>query len=348
MKILLTADPEIPVPPVNYGGIERIVGGLIEEFRCLGHKVGFAGNRNSKVDVDYFIPWPGSKSGAKWDTVKNMATMVKAVRQFQPDLVHSFSRLAYMLPLMGSKLPKIMSYQRDPSHNTVKWASRLSGKSLRFTGCSQFISNLGQKSGGSWETIPNFVDISKFDFNPKVHFDAPLVFLSRIEEIKGTHVAIEIAKQTGKKLIIAGNNSSDAKASEYWNQVILPRIDGQQITYVGTVNDQEKNMLLGSACAMIVPIQWDEPFGIVFAEALACGTPIISCPRGALPEIVSNVGAYSGSIGGLGISIKDLVDLVNLVSRFNRKSCRTYCEENFSLSKVALKYLELYKGFIRP
>jgi len=199
LKIIVTADPEIPVPPTNYGGIERIVAGLIEEFKNLGHEIGFAGNQDSKVEVDYFVPWPGLKSGSKWDTLKNMRALSKAVKHFRPDVVHSFSRLAYMLPIMSSKLPKIMSYQREPTPGTVKWASMLSGASLKFTGCSQYIANLGKKAAGEWEAIPNFVNLAKFDFVPEVESEAPLVFLSRIEEIKGTHIAIEVAKRTGKK-----------------------------------------------------------------------------------------------------------------------------------------------------
>ena len=345
MKILVTADPEIPVPPTNYGGIERIVGALIGEYRRLGHEIGFVGNRHSKVDVDFFAPWPGANSSSRWDTFKNMVSLVRSVRQFRPDVLHSFSRLAYMLPLMGNRLPKIMSYQREPTAKVVKWATKLAGSSLRFTGCSSYISDLGKKSGGRWEAIPNFVDLAKFDFVSKVPEDAPLVFLSRIEEIKGTHVAIDVAKRSGKILIIAGNHSADAKANDYWNNSILPKIDNDKIKYVGPVNDQQKKTLLGSACAMIVPIQWNEPFGIVFAESLACGTPIISCPRGALPEIVPNRLGL-GNVGGLGSSTEDLIHLVSLIPQFSRESCRAHCEEYYSLSRVALEYLKIYKYFI--
>ena len=111
-------------------------------------------------------------------------------------------------------------------------------------------------------------------------------FLSRVESIKGAHWAIEIARRTGHRLVIAGNHAESGAEGDYWRREIEPWIGRDGIEYVGPVDDAQKNKVLGEARAMVVPIQWDEPFGIVFAEALACGTPVISCPRGSLPEIV--------------------------------------------------------------
>src|SRR5439155_10988576 len=97
-----------------------------------------------------------------------------------------------------------------------------------------------------------------------------------------------IARAARRRLIIAGNRSTTQDGIPYWEREIAPNIGKDGIEYVGPVNDAQKNELLGKASAMVVPIEWDEPFGIVFAEALACGTPVISTPRGALPEIIRN------------------------------------------------------------
>lgn len=341
MKLLITADPELPVPPEHYGGIERIIDLLIKGLRSRGHTVGLIANNNSTCQTDAFYPWSGNTSRKKIDTIKNTFTLSKAVKNFNPDVLHTFSRLMYMLPLMRSSLPKIMSYQRQPSIKTVSWASRLSGQSLQFTGCSQYICNLGQKAGGKWHPIHNFVDLKTYSFQASVAEDAPLVFLSRIERIKGLHTSIQIAKRSGRKLLIAGNHGNSGEEGRYWENEIKPFINKDGIKYIGTVNDKEKSELLGKASAMIVPIEWDEPFGIVFAEALACGTPIISCPRGALPEIVRD-----GKDGFLVNSAEEACHAIKKLKEIKREDCRNRCEELFSLDVIVTKYLNLYENML--
>jgi glycosyltransferase involved in cell wall biosynthesis len=337
MQILLTADPEIPVPPTHYGGIERIIAGLLRGLRAKGHRVGLAAHPDSTADVDYFLPWPGRQSRVRKDTLANMRALKRAVAEFKPDLVHSFSRLWYLGLVLCSRLPKIMSYQREPSTRTVGWANRLARKSLRFTGCSEYICRLGRPGGGEWKAIHNFVDLDRFTFVPSVPEDAPLLFLSRVESIKGPHLAIDAARQAGRRLVIAGNHSATPREAAYWENQIRPKIDGTQVEYVGPVNDEQKNKLLGTSAALIVPIQWDEPFGIVFVEALACGTPIISCARGALPEIVDN-----GKTGVLVESKTELSIALSQVDRFDRAEARKVASERFAQRVIVDRYIDLY------
>jgi len=338
MKILLTADPELPVPPKLYGGIERIVDLLVVGLRNRGHEIGLISHSESTSFASKFFPWRGKRSQNKFDTLQNMSTLWSAVQEFQPDVVHSFSRIFYMLPILRSPLPKIMSYQRRPSDRTVKLAAKIAGKSLTFTGCSDSISKIGLKAGGTWQTIYNCVDPEKYTFQPTVALDAPLVFLSRIERIKGAHTAIAIAKKSGKRLIIAGNYSETGEEGKYWREEIEPHLGKNRIEYIGTVNDEQKNNLLRTALAMIVPIEWEEPFGIVFAEALACATPIISCSKGALPEIVRQ-----GIDGFLINSVEEGCQAVNNIAKIERFNCRQRVEELFSASVIIGQYQNLYK-----
>jgi glycosyltransferase involved in cell wall biosynthesis len=239
---------------------------------------------------------------------------------------------------MGSELPKIMSYQRDPSRRTVKWASRIGGKSLQMTGCSEYICRQGRAGGGNWTAIHNFVDVERFAFVRRVPDDAPLVFLSRVEWIKGPHLAIDAARQTGRRLIIAGNHSATASDAEYWRTQIEPQLGRDGVEYIGPVDDRQKNELLGRAAALMVPIQWNEPFGIVFAEALACGTPVISCPRGALPEIIRD------EVEGFLTNAREgLVGSVERLGRIDRAACRARAERAFSLTTAVGQYERLYK-----
>jgi glycosyltransferase involved in cell wall biosynthesis len=344
MRILLTADPELPVPPQLYGGIERIIDLLVKELQSRGHAVGLIAHRDSTCPADSSFNWSGFKSQAKLDILRNTASLYMAVKEFQPDIIHSFSRIFYLFPwLFNSSLPKIMSYQREPSQRTVKWGNIIGQNSLTFTGCSEYICRRGRNAGGKWYSIHNCVELDKYTFQSHVAEDAPLVFLSRIERIKGAHTAIEVAKKTGRRLLIAGNYLTTGEAGSYWQEKIVPHLDRDGIEYVGTVDDVQKNQLLGQAAAMIVPIEWSEPFGIVFAEALACGTPVISCTRGALPEIVRQ-----GIDGYLINSIEEACQAVRDLNKIDRANCRQRVEQCFSASVIVDKYEELYCQLVTP
>jgi len=342
MRVLLTADPGIPVPPKLYGGIERIVDGLANELRKRGHQIGLIASNDSKCQVNHFYPWPFTRPNNRSEHFQHLRFLRSTARAWNPDIVHSFSRLGYLVGALGAGFPGIMSYQRYTGGSRIRWLTRLAGRRLAFTACSQFIASMGKDWGGNWHAIPNFVDINLYKYREAVAADAPLVFLSRVERIKGVHHAIAIAKQAGRQLVIAGNHADDGPEGEYWRSEILPQIGRNGVTYIGPVDDAQKNELLGKALALIVPIEWEEPFGIVFIEALACGTPVITCPRGALPEIVRD--------GVEGFLIKEVADGVCAVSRMgeiSRAACRRRVEEAFSAPVVVDQYMRLYTEVTR-
>ncbi len=341
MKILLTADPELPVPPPLYGGVQRLVDTLVTRLQAKGHTIGLCSHPLSTAPADYFLPWQGIQSQNPLDTLQNTAILWSAVQKFRPDVIHSFSRLIYLLPIITASVPKIMSYGRRPSTRQVTWGAKLAGDSLVFAACSQHIYNQGVSAGGNWHTIYNFVELDKYTFQPNVAADAPLVFLSRVEPIKGAHTAIIAARRAGRRLIIAGNYSQTGEEWRYWQEEIVPQLGKDGVEYVGSVNDAQKNELLGQAAAMIVPIEWEEPFGIVFAEALACGTPVISCPRGALPEIVRQ-----GVDGYLVNSLEEAVTAIEQLPNIDRYNCRQRVEDYFSAEVILEQYESLYKSLI--
>jgi glycosyltransferase involved in cell wall biosynthesis len=336
MRILIPVDPELPVPPRTYGGVERIVASLINALRRRGHLVGLVAHPKSSCQADAFYPWQGSRSRSKIDSVLNMNVLRIAASTFRPNIVHSFCRILYLLPLMRHPLPKIMSYGREPTLRSVRLGGIIGKGTLCFTGCSKYICGRGRRAGGEWRVIHNFVDTDLYDFRSTVAKDAPLVFLSRVERIKGAHTAIAIARRTGRRLIIAGNHAKSGPEFDYWTNEIAPHLGGE-IEYVGPIDDQQKNTLLGQAAALIVPIEWNEPFGLVFAEALACGTPVISCPRGALPEIVRQ-----GVDGFLVNSIAEACNAVANIDKIERANCRRRAEDCFSATVVSAQYEQLY------
>jgi glycosyltransferase involved in cell wall biosynthesis len=340
MRVLLTVDPEIPVPPTTYGGIERIVDALVRALMKAGHEVALIARQHSTCPASQLFAWPGKSSRSVLDTLHNTWCLARVARVFQPDVIHSFSRLAYLLPQLRGKRPLVMSYQREPSPRTVGLSAWLAAPGvLTFTGCSEYIAGRGRRGGGLWRAIPNFADTDRLTFRAAVKDDAPLVFLSRVESIKGAALAIAIARRSGARLLIAGNHADAGPEADYWREQVAPEIGKGGIEYVGPVDDIQKNELLGQAKAMVVPIQWNEPFGIVFAEALACGTPVISCPRGALPEIVRN-----GREGFLIETLEEGCAAVRRLDQIDRFACRERAESHFSVKAVVGRYVDLYRG----
>lgn len=342
MKILLPTDPFLPVPPLYYGGVERIVALLLVALQRRGHQVGLVAHPDSTAPADHFVAWPCTAPNSALSHARNTLTLLQAVAEFRPSLIHSFARLAYLAPLLFCNVPKIMTYGRPTGGRRTQIAASLAGRSLAFTGCSAFIATMGAKHGGVWHAIPNFVDTDFYCFSPSVPDDAPLVFLSRIEPIKGAHIAIDVAKRTGRRLLVAGTHATSGAEGEYWETRIKPELGKNGIDYVGPVDDRAKVELLGAAAALVVPIQWDEPFGIVFVEALACGTPVIACPRGALPEIVRE-----GIDGFLVHDTDAACRAVREIGSIDRRQCRMRAQQNFSVTAVVPRYEALYESLLR-
>lgn len=336
-RIALTADPELPVPPRLYGGIERIVDMLAHGLAARGHEVTVFAHPDSQT-AGSLVPWPGSSSRSPTDTAWNAATLARHVRRERFDLVHSFSRLAYMAPILPSRIPKLMSYQRAISPRTTSLANRLAFGSLQFTAISRWMVSAAPLAG-RWHVVPNGVPLDVFDFQPEPGADAPLVFLGRIEEIKGPHLAIEVARRAQIPLVIAGNIPTEHEG--FFREKIRPHVDGEMVRYIGPVDDAEKNALLGRARALLMPILWDEPFGIVMIEAMACGTPVIGFRRGAVPEVVEH-----GVTGFVCDSVDEMAEAVDRLCEVDRTDCRARVERLFSDHAVVDGYIDIYREML--
>lgn len=330
-RIAVTVDPYIPVPPRLYGGIERVADLAVRGLVARGHRVTLFAHPESGVGVP-LVPYGAPPHVGAWNRAKELwqlgSALVRRRRDF--DVVFSWGRLAALAPiLLDHRLPKIQRYCR----NVVPWrgvrtAVRLAGDSICFAGASASVyDELEQygSSGGRWFTLYDAIDVSRYEFVPRVASDAPLVFLGRLERIKGAHTAIAIAKRAGRRLILAGNRASDGPEAVYFQQEIAPALDGTQISYVGPVDDDAKNRLLGSAAALLFPIAWKEAFGIVMAEAMACGTPVIGFPCGSVPEIIRN-----GLNGFVCADVEESVVAISKLSTIDRAKVRADCEARFS------------------
>lgn len=337
MHIALTADPELPVPPLLYGGIERVIAMLAAELNARGHRVTLFAHSDSTA-VTELVPWPGRSSRSRRDIWRNASTLWRETHLRKVDLIHSFSRIAYLLPLLPLPIPKLMSYQRPISRRSVRFSQTLSRGTLEFTAISRWMMQ-PVADIGRWHLVPNGVPLATYPFVADPGPDAPLMFLGRVEAIKGPHLAIEVARRTGLPLVIAGNVPPEHQG--WFEAHIAPHLD-DQIRYVGPVDDQRKAELLGRARALLMPILWDEPFGIVMAEAMACGTPVLGFRRGSVPEVVEQ--------GVNGFVVTDLDGMVSSVDRLGelkRPEARQRVERHYSDRAIADGYLDVYSRILQ-
>ena len=339
LRIVMTADPDLPVPPQLYGGIERIVSMLVGGLAQRGHEIHLLAHPDSKVPAD-LAPLDVQRSFA--DSVRNAGKIHRLVSKLgHVDVIHSFGRLAYLLLVLRMPMPKIQSYQRHVTPRSVFLANLIAGRRIRYVACSRACLHTPYTRKQPWSFIPNGVPLERYPFAAQVSPDAPLVFLGRVERIKGAHTAIEVAKKTGRKLLIAGNHASSGKEHEYFQKEIFPYCGKNGIEYVGPVDDEQKAHLLGQAAALLFPIEWEEPFGIVMAEALACGTPVLAFARGSVPEVIDQ-----GSTGFICQSSQEMTEAVEKIPAIHRAACRHAAQQRFSQKCIVDQYEALYHAAV--
>ncbi len=336
MKILLVMDPGILVPPKGYGGHERLVYMFAKEYARLGHEVHLLVTNGSSVEGCTVHGYgregfPPKKMDALLAIPKAWWFLWKNRNKFR--LIHNFGRLAYLLPVLNHPIRKIMTYGREISYKNIFQINKFKNQNLVFTGCSHNLISRNNLAG-RWETVYNAIDFTKYTLVENIKEDAPLMFLGRIEKVKGCHTAIRVALETGNKLLIGGNISPLEDERKYFEKEIKPYIDGKQIVFLGPLNDEEKNLYLGQSKALLFPIEWDEPFGMVMVEAMACGTPVIAYNKGSVSEVVNN-----NVTGFVCDNYQELINRISSISLLNRKVCRAHSKNRFDVSRIAMQYL---------
>ena len=338
MKILLIVDPGITVPPVGYGGIERIVDLLAKEYKKLGHDVTLISSKGSFVDGCKIITigkaiYPPTRLIKFLALIKIWFYLFSNRSEF--DLVHNFGRLLNLIPILRSNVTKIMSYQREIVSGNSNFIFKINPNNLFYTGCSlKQISN--KNLMGIWQCVYNTLDFDLIECNSVRLESNPLMFLGRLDKIKGCHTAIQVALKTKNKLIIAGNISPIQEEINYFNTEILPFIDNDLITYVGEVSNEIKYQLLRNSKALLMPIEWEEPFGIVMIEAMACGTPVIAFKRGSVDEIIEN------EINGFKVNnVQEMIDSIPNIHIIDRMVCRNFANNKFGIQRIANQYISI-------
>jgi glycosyltransferase involved in cell wall biosynthesis len=338
MRVALVSSPFLAVPPRKYGGTELFIAQLAEGLKSSGVDVVVYANGESTVSVETrwlyrSQQWP--IKGEVFDNLKdyNHASWAVADAAADCDIIHLNSVSALMFTrYVENKFVYTMHHVHEEPLSEIYQ----SFPSVEFVTISEF--QRGYESMARMRSIHHGVDLNAYKAQSgKRDY---LSFLGRIAPIKGTHIAIEVAKKSGIPLKIAGEVQPQFKS--YFDAEVKPHIDGRFIEYVGEVDLEGKNELLGNSLALLFPIQWNEPFGLVMIEAMACGAPVLALPGGAVEEVVRD-----GISGYICPSADEMVRRAReLPGSFKPANVRQYCQQYFSLDRMVAEYLALYQEMV--
>lgn len=329
------------VPPVGYGGTENVVSLLTEELVQRGHHVTLFASGDSETlayldaGCDRALRSLGmlSPEYAHYET-RQLAKAFDRAGEF--DVIHSHMDLAALPYGKRSLTPVVHTVHGILTAVTEKIFSQYRRENFVSISNSQRREDLGLNY---LATVYNAIALNQFDIYPQPAVPPYLLFLGRMSMEKGPHLAIEIAKRSGWPLKMAGK--VDFGDREFFEQQVAPHIDGQQIEFLGEVNQSEKNALMGQATATLFPITWPEPFGLVMTESMACGTPVIAMSMGSAPEIV-----VDGKTGFLCQTVEDCIEAVAKILSISRQDCRDHVALNFGIGRMVDGYETVYRQLI--
>jgi glycosyltransferase involved in cell wall biosynthesis len=336
MRIAQVAPLYESVPPKLYGGTERVVSFLTEELVRQGHEVTLFASGDSKTAAT-LVPMCESalrlQRGRIVDPIAHHIRMMELVLQQAPefDVLHFHTDYLQFPTLRRVAVPAITT-----EHGRLDTAD-LKPLFSEFWDMKVVSVSDAQRvplADANWvATVYHGLPADLYTLNPKP--DTYLVFLGRISPEKRVDRAIEIAKATGRKLKIAAK--VDSADREYFDREIKHLLNDPIVEFIGEIGDKEKQEFLANAAALLFPIDWPEPFGLVLIEAMACGTPVIAYPFGSVPELVDD--------GQTGFVVKDIAEAAAAVRRIeiiDRVGCRESFDKRFTAARMAADYVELY------
>lgn len=340
MRIAILAPIAERVPPPAYGGIELIVSLLADGLADRGHDVTLfaTGDSLTRARLASVQPRPLRTLGLPWyhamprETL-HVANCFEQAAAF--DLIHnhvgpmglsyaSFVKTPVLTTLHGpfdEHNREFFEHYRQLPYVSISDAQRQGGPSLNFV-----------------RTVYNGVDTRLYHVGRKQGY---LLHIGRLSPEKGTHIAVEVARRLGHPLILAGK--VDPVDQAYYEAEVRPLIDGELVRFIGEVGGQPKADLLAGADALLHPVQWPEPFGLVMAEAMASGTPVIAFPLGSIPEVVEH-----GVTGYVVDSPAAMAAAVARAMELDPETCRRRAIERFDAGRMVAEYEEVYRTLRRP
>lgn len=335
MRIAQVAPLFESVPPKLYGGTERVVSYLTEELVRLGHDVTLFASGDSVTGANLVPVCPEALrlNPNSQDYLAHHIMMLEEVFQRSAD----FDILHFHIDYLHFPLCRREAVQSVSTLHGRLDIPDLKPLYRKFSDMPVISISDAQRKPlphANWQgTVYHGLPHNQFEFYPEA--GKYLAFLGRISPEKGVDRAIQIASLVGIPLKIAAK--VDRADRKYFETKIRPLLDNPFVEFMGEIGYPEKNEFLGNALALLFPIDWPEPFGLVMIESLACGTPVIAYPRGSVPEILDH-----RRTGFLVNDVDTAVEAVKSISQINRADCRLSFDERFTSVRMATDYLALY------
>ena len=330
MKIAMLSPLSWRTPPRHYGPWENVVSLLTEQLVSMGIEVTLfaTGDSITSAELAWVCERPYSEDptiDAKvWECL-HIAELFKRADEF--DLIHNqydflplsysdFTHVPIVTTIHGFSSPSILPVYKEYNDSTYYVAISEADKCAEL----DYIS-----------TVHHGINLDQFSYQQEP--GDYLLFFGRIHPDKGVHDAIEVARITGQRLIIAGIIQDE----KYFKEKIEPHIDGVMVEYIGSIDPEKRPGILGGALVLLHLIHFDEPFGLSVVESMACGTPVIAYARGSMPEVIRD-----GSTGFLVDNVASAVQAVSEINSINRHDCRDEVERRFTCKRMAHEYVKVY------
>jgi glycosyltransferase involved in cell wall biosynthesis len=336
MRIAQIAPLAESVPPKLYGGTERVVAWLVDELVNLGHEVTLFASGDSKTSARLHAVWPRALrlGRPRSDPMAAQAALLEAIarRASEFDVIHAHIDWLHLPLLSRLNVPFLTT-----SHNRMDLPG-LADVVRGFPGAPFVSISDNQRiplANANWiGTV--YHGLPANSFRPIHDRGSYLAFLGRLTAEKGPEAAIRIAREAGMPLRIAAKVPRSERG--YFKERLEPQIDGRHIQLTGEVTDEAKERFLTGAAALLFPIDWPEPFGLVMIEAMACGTPVIAYRSGSVPEVIEE-----GVTGFVVDSEAQAVQAVGRLGDLDRRLVRRHFEQRFTAKRMAEDYLRLYE-----
>lgn len=338
MRVAVIAPPWLPVPPEGYGGTELVLDTLCRGLADDGHDVLLYTTGDSACPVERRSTYErhlGIANVNPADELRHVMDAYEAAQEWEADVVHDHTITGPVWAQVHSRLP-VVTTNHGPFDEPLRSIYR------RITSTIPVIA-ISYHQASTADHIPihrvihHGLDTSELSVGEGAGGYA--LFLGRMNKTKGVHRAIDIARAAGMPLKIAAKMREPGEF-DYFRTQVEPRLGGD-VEYLGEVGPDEKYELLRDAACLLNPIAWPEPFGMVMIEALACGTPVVTTPCGAAPEVVDD-----GLTGFLRAGAQGLVDALQTLDTLDRSRCRAAVDARFSMARMTADHTAAYRSLL--
>ncbi|MDH5719082.1 MAG: glycosyltransferase family 4 protein [Spirochaetia bacterium] len=383
MNILQIATLNRPIKQdIGYGPIETVIYNIDKGLHDLGHHSivacsgdsSITGDHVTTIDKSFSEYWSKNTREQRKNMKYHLSASLDRIKKGDIDIIHVHDAVMMEYIYKGitkSSVPIVMTLhvpaQEKGQFN--KWNESLHSTSAAyFVPISEYQNKQHHSLVNGQKVIHHGIDLEDYPFNKNIEKENYLFSIGRITPDKGQDKAIEVAKKTGSRLIIAGNiqnkeadraffakirksidlvvesqgSINESDQNDYYERVMKPILESDaQIIFIGEVNASQKKLWYHFARATLFPIQWGEPFGLVLIESMACGAPVVALNKGSVPEIVMH-----GKTGFVVDTIEEMAKAVMEIDKINSNDCRNHIKDNFSIASMSRKYAELYKWII--